>query len=36
VTSLAGLKKAVATGIVDPEWTTVLLVTGNGSRTWRR
>jgi threonine synthase len=30
VTGLAGLKKAVATGIVDPAWTTVLLVTGNG------
>ena len=29
-TSLAGLKKAVGLGQVDPTWTTVILVTGNG------
>ena len=26
----AGLEKAVESGKVDPDWTTVLLVTGNG------
>jgi threonine synthase len=30
VTSLAGLQKAVGRGEIDPAWTIVLLVTGNG------
>ena len=30
VTCWAGLKRAVSLGIVDPAWTTVMLVTGNG------
>lgn len=30
VTALAGLKKAVAQGQIDPNWNIVLLVTGNG------
>jgi threonine synthase len=30
VTSLAGLKKAVQLGKVDPHWSVVLMVTGNG------
>lgn len=30
VTSYAGLKKAVGQGKIDPDWTIVLLITGNG------
>lgn len=30
VTSFAGLKKAAEQGLVDPDWTTVILVTGSG------
>jgi threonine synthase len=30
VTSYAGLKKAVQQGKIDPTWTIVFMVTGNG------